>query len=87
MGSSTILDLVMPVREENSRSKLPCTVKIVAGGGLIPQTGELSSGLIYTQSASCDSLVLQAAVTTAAQGQRVLVILGGERYSRIFLSF
>lgn len=83
MSSSTIMDLVMPVRDENSRCKLPCPVKTVAGGGLIPQTGQLCSGLIYTQSGSCDSLVLQAAVTTAAQGQRVLVILGGERWAKL----
>ena len=69
----------MPVRDENTMCKLPLLVKTVAGGGLVPQIGQLSSGLIYTQSGSCDSLVLQAAVTTAAQGQRVLVILGEER--------
>ena len=40
---------------------------------------QLFLGLIYTQSGSCDSLILQLAVTPAAQGQRVLVILGEER--------
>ena len=44
---------------------------------MIPKAGQLYSGLICTQSGSCDSLVLQGAVTpTAAQGQRVLVFLG-----------
>ena len=69
----------MPVRDANIRCKLPCPVKTVAGGGLILQTGQLCPGLRYTQAGSCDSLVLQAAVTTASRGQKVLVILGGDR--------
>ena len=79
MSSNTIIDMVLPVRDENSICKLPCPLHTVPGGGLIPQTGKLLSGLIHTQSTSCDSLVLQAAVTPAAQGQRVLVVVGGER--------
>jgi hypothetical protein len=86
MSSSAIIDLVMPVRDENTRCKLPCPVKTVAGVGLILQTGQLCSGLIYTQSGSYDSLVFQAAVTTASRGQRVLVILGGERQAEIIES-
>jgi hypothetical protein len=88
MSSSAIIDLVMPVRDENTRCKLPYPVKTVAGVGLILQTGQLCSGLIYTQSGSYDSLVFQAAVTTASfsRGQRVLVILGGERQAEIIES-
>eukprot|EP00092_Neocalanus_flemingeri_P024871 GFUD01026967.1.p1 GENE.GFUD01026967.1~~GFUD01026967.1.p1 ORF type:complete len:244 (-),score=101.96 GFUD01026967.1:55-786(-) len=85
MSLNTILDLVLPVRDENSRCKLPCPAQTVPGGGLIPQTGQLLSGLIYTQeqSCSCDSLVLQAAVSPASQGQKVLVVVGGERWARL----
>ena len=45
----------------------------------IPQIRQLFLGLIYTQSGSCDSLDLQLAVPPAAQGLRVLLILGEER--------
>ena len=47
-------------------------MKTVPGGGLIPQAGQLYSGLIYTQSGSCDRLVLLGAVTPTAKGQRLL---------------
>ena len=68
------MDLVMP--EQQVQAVLPSEDSFWRR---IPQIRQFFLGLIYTQSGSCDSLILQLAVTPAAQGQRVLVILGEER--------
>jgi hypothetical protein len=63
MSFSTIMDLVMP--EQLVKAVLP--VKTVFGG---ESPRFVSFVQDYTQSGSCGRLVLQAAVTPAAQGQK-----------------
>ena len=79
MGSSSILDLVMPIIDDAGACKLPCPVSTIAGGGMVSIHSNVCSGLIYTKTCSYDSIVLQAAVTSAARGHKVLIIMGEHR--------
>jgi len=83
MSGSTILDLVMPIIDDVGVCKLPCPVRTIAGGGIVSTPSNVCSGLVYTKTCDYDSIVLQAAVTSAARGQKVLVIMGGHRWARL----
>ena len=79
MGNGTILDLVMPIIDDVGVCKLPCPVRTISGAGVVSTPSNVCSGLVYTKTCSYDSIVLQAAVTSAARGKKVLVIMGGHR--------
>jgi len=83
MVSGSILDLVMPIVDDAGACKLPYPVSTIAGGGMVTTHSNVCSGLIYTKACSYDSIVLQAAVTSAARGHKVLVIMGEHRWERL----
>jgi len=82
MGNGSILDLVMPIRDEVGVCKLPCPLRTLSGCGLVTPNN-VNSGLVYTKTCTCASLVLQAAVTSAARGHKVLIIMGGDRWEKL----
>ena len=79
MSNVSIMDLIMPLKDDSGQCKIPCSFHSRSGGGLFPLTGQILTGLIYTEMSHYDSFVLQSAVSIASRGKDALVVVGGER--------